>query len=105
MVDPWSTVPVLAQTLALADENDRALLSRLPPTQRAKLLMALRGLVLVGMALVALVAIGARWYRRSNKTRSSAHDAEALDSWAQTPLNSGRGYEDTGNDRKQHDDE
>jgi hypothetical protein len=105
MVDPWQLGPLVVQTMALGDANDRTLLSRLPPTQRAKLLMALLGLVLIGLALLALVAIAARWYRRTNKSGLSVRDAQPPDAWAQKPLNSDRTSDETGDDHSQRDDE
>jgi hypothetical protein len=62
----------------IADVLDRAAqlrqvaeppLERLPPTERATVLMALLGLVLVGLFLVACVMIGAHWVRRLARHR------------------------------------
>jgi hypothetical protein len=67
------------------DQKAEPLLMRLQPVTRAKILMALLALVLVGIALVALVWIGARHLRRIAKTplRSTRpHD----DDWYRKPL-------------------
>jgi hypothetical protein len=105
MVDPWATSPLLVQVLALADAQDRTLLSRLPAPQRAKLLMALLALVLVGLTLIVLVAMGARWYRRSNNVRVTGHKPEAQDAWANAPLNTVGKVNDKNDERGPHDDE
>jgi hypothetical protein len=48
---------------ALADSSATGL-ERLDPVTRARALMALLGLVLLGVTLVACVMIGGRWVRR-----------------------------------------
>jgi hypothetical protein len=51
----------------LADNEGVSLLERLDPTQRAAVLAALFGLVLVGLALVAFIWLGGRFVRRQNR--------------------------------------
>ena len=48
----------------LAEQAAAPLLERLDPPRRAIVLMALLGVVLTGIALVACIMIGARWVRR-----------------------------------------
>ena len=48
----------------LAEEAARPLLERLDEPRRAAVIMALLGIVLVGIFLVAAVMIGAHWVRR-----------------------------------------
>jgi hypothetical protein len=78
---------------AAAEQADRTLINRLPPTQRARILMALLALVVVGIALVALAALGARWYRTMNASRRARPD-EPLDAWARTPQARADGADD-----------
>ena len=77
---------VVAAAAIAASETDRPLLNRLPPTQRARVLMALLALVVLGIAVAALVALGARWYRVANPPRSTGEPAESRDAWAKNPL-------------------
>jgi hypothetical protein len=60
------TTPLAAQLVALlqAEQAAEPLLERLDPPRRAIVLMALLGVVLTGIALVACIMIGARWVRR-----------------------------------------
>ncbi|MEX2316859.1 MAG: hypothetical protein WD669_06895 [Pirellulales bacterium] len=57
----------------LAQQPTRPVLERLDPPRRAIVLMAILGLVLTGLMLVAGAMIGARWVRRMarQKPRSS----------------------------------
>jgi hypothetical protein len=50
-----------------AENEGVPLLERLDPTQRAAVLAALFGLVLVGLALVAFIWLGGRIVRRQNR--------------------------------------
>jgi hypothetical protein len=88
---------MLSSIMALADEGNRTVLSRLPPMQRAGLLMALLALVLFAIALVALIALGARWYRRTNPSTTKNEPGKREDLWASKPLkgeDSGDDYDD-----------
>jgi hypothetical protein len=54
------------------------LIERLDPPRRAAVLMAILGLVLLGLALVACVMIGGRWLRRvarqqHGRTQNTSH--------------------------------
>ena len=69
----------------LAAEARVSTWERLDPVRRAKLLMALLALLLVGMALMALVMVGARYVRRLARNRTSAGRARE-DDWYQKPL-------------------
>jgi hypothetical protein len=71
--------------LVAAEAEKRMLLMRLDPANRAKVLMSLLALVLVGIGLIALAWLGARRLRRVARTRhapSSMHE----DAWYQKPL-------------------
>ncbi len=52
-------------TMPMARES---LLQRLDPTTRAKVLMSLLGLILLGITMIAAVCIGARYVRRTGTT-------------------------------------
>jgi hypothetical protein len=54
----------LAAWLLSAAESAEPLLRRLEPPSRAAALMAILGLVLLGLAMVICVMIGGRWVRR-----------------------------------------
>jgi hypothetical protein len=53
--------------LIAADDNEQPLLMRLKPTERASVLMALLGLVLVGLALMTVTWLAGRYVRRLTK--------------------------------------
>ena len=61
---PCSRGRSAGQVLADAEQKTQPLLVRLDPESRAKVLMSLLALVLVGVALVAMVWLGARRLRR-----------------------------------------
>ncbi len=54
---------------ALMPTPKKSLLQQLDPTTRAKVLMALLGLILLGITLIAVVCIGARYVRRVGTTQ------------------------------------
>ena len=89
---------MLSSIMALADEGNRTALNRLPPTQRARVLMALLALVLFGIALVALIALGARWYRRTNPSATKHDTGKREDIWASKPLKGEDSGDDANND-------
>jgi len=71
--------------LLAAGERAEPLLMRLDPEQRAKVLMALVGLVLVGSLLIALVWLGGRHLRRiAGKRPRPASPRDDL--WYRKPL-------------------
>ena len=59
----------LARSLAAVDTPAKPLFERLDPPRRAAVLMAILGLVLLGLGLVACVMIGGRWVRRIARVR------------------------------------
>ena len=61
-------------TCAVLAERSEPLLERLDPVTRTKVLMALLGLVLLGITMIACVMIGGRWVRRlaQHRPRTSA---------------------------------
>lgn len=63
MVMSASFVQLIPLLLAV-EESAEPVLERLDPPRRAAVLMAILGLVLTGLALVACVMIGGRWVRR-----------------------------------------
>jgi hypothetical protein len=63
MVTSDFLVRLLALALAVEETVDIPL-ERLDPPRRAAVMMAILGLVLTGVALVACVMIGGRWVRR-----------------------------------------
>ena len=70
----------------LVDTTDgQSLLMRLEPANRAKVLMALLALVLVGLGLIALAWLGARHLRRIARLRSGPTSPRTED-WYHKPL-------------------
>ena len=72
--------------VSAATTQAEPLLKRLGPETRAKVLMALLGLVLVGLGLVALIWLGGRYMRRVAGQRSRPTDRHE-DDWYRKPLN------------------
>jgi hypothetical protein len=58
------TLATFYTLLMIADSTASMGLERLDPVTRARVLMALLGLVILSVALVACVMIGGRWVRR-----------------------------------------
>lgn len=58
--------------------------AQLHPEDRAKLLMGLLGLILIGLMLIAMVILGARWVRRL--TRQNREHPPLEDRWWSKPL-------------------
>jgi hypothetical protein len=71
--------------LVAAEAEKRILLMRLDPANRAKVIMSLLALVLVGIGLIALAWLGARRLRRIARTRHAASSPHE-DAWYQKPL-------------------
>jgi hypothetical protein len=82
-----SLTPRLAATHLLVEVEQKAepLLLKLDPVSRAKVLMTLLGLVLVGIALVALAWLGGRHYLRITR-RPLPPTGENQDDWFRKPL-------------------
>ncbi len=70
-------VIVLAHVL-LAEEAAQPLIERLDPPRRTAVIMALLGIVLVGVFLVAVVMIGAHWVRRLSRHDSRRARSQRL---------------------------
>lgn len=92
MVIPLATPLVAAWAsgtplLLAAEEKARPLLMRLDPESRAMVVMALLGLVLVGVALVAMTMMIGRQVLRNAR---ASHGPTRLheDDWYRKPLNS-----------------
>jgi len=77
---------VLTLNVAAAASETEPLIDQLDPELRARVLMALLGLVLVGLALIAVVVMGARYVRRLGRGRST-HAPVKDDAWFAKPLN------------------
>jgi hypothetical protein len=71
--------------LLAANQRAEPLLVRLEPRQRAKVVMALLGLVIVGAGLVALAWLGGREVRRIARKRPRATSTHE-DAWYRKPL-------------------
>jgi hypothetical protein len=70
-------------SILLAKHSTDAVLEQLDPPRRAAVLMALLGLVLLGLVLVVCAMIGARWVRRMARHRPGALRAKADEAAAQ----------------------
>jgi len=76
---------VAAQSLLATGEQAKSLLDRLDPERRAKVIMALLGVVLAGLAIVALtVLLGRHFLRAARKPVPPAPRRE--DDWFRKPL-------------------
>ncbi len=71
--------------LAEAEQKSEPLLLKLDPVDRAKVLMTLLGLILVGVALVALAWLGGRHYLRIARSPLRP-TGENQDDWFRKPL-------------------
>lgn len=63
----------------LAEQPQRSVLERLEPPQRAVVMMALLGLVITGLLLVACVMIGGRWVRRMARHKPASRETGMAD--------------------------
>lgn len=68
-----------------AQPEKQPLLWRLDPVSRAKVLMALLGLILIGLLLLILVRSWARWTRREAR-RALRRTQPGDDRWYKAPL-------------------
>jgi len=71
--------------LAWADAKTEPLLTRLTPDTRARVVMALIALVIVGLALMALAALGGRFVLRQAR-KSLGPTPRREDDWYRKPL-------------------
>ena len=86
-ISVWMFV-VLPCAIAWAQDERLPLIKRLPDATRAKVLAALAGLIILGMAMVALIWLGARFTQRYRNRkpyfqptpRPGEHD------WAKRPM-------------------
>lgn len=69
---------------AFLAERLAPLLERLDPVTRTKLLMALLGLVLLGITMIACVMIGGRWVRRLAQHQPRSATIEKESKWGTT---------------------
>jgi hypothetical protein len=79
----------MPDTLWLLAQQAEPLIRRLDPQTRAKVLAALAALVILGMAMVLLVWLGARATRRymnSGRAASSVKPHGSPDDWADKPI-------------------
>ncbi len=74
VVQAWSGSLPLAQ-----------LLERLPPLIKAKVLLALLGLVVLGLGMSLLIVLGGRYVRRLSRT-GNAQTKPINDGWYRKPL-------------------
>jgi hypothetical protein len=72
--------------LSLLAAEGEPLLRKLDPVLRTQVLMALLGLVLIGLLLVLLIMMGGRFVRRLARHRTGASAAAAQDDWYRKPL-------------------
>lgn len=70
---------------AVEGEGAEPLLNKLDPVLRTQVLMALLGLLLVGLLLVLIVLLGGRYVRRLARHRPGA-TASSADDWYRKPL-------------------
>lgn len=66
MVNLLAQIPIL-----LADDDKQTALERLDPDRRAAVILALVGLSLLGVLLIVVIMLGARWARHRRPTRPS----------------------------------
>jgi hypothetical protein len=78
-----SLLPAGVSLLAQAAPVDP---NKLDPVTRARLMMALTGVVLLGLLLVIVAMLGARWLRRLVRPGASPKRPEIEDKWYAKPL-------------------
>jgi hypothetical protein len=76
-----STIP--AFFISAVNQPNEPVLKMLDPPRRAAVMMALLGLVLVGLLLVTCAMIGARWVRRMARHNPGSRRSKAVDSAAE----------------------
>ena len=80
--------PLFAEMWLLAQDKSQSALQRMEPAQRAKVLAAFAGFIILGFGLVALAWLGARVTRRyMNQEPLRRRDPiRTQDDWASKPL-------------------
>lgn len=81
-------IPAADHLLWAAEEKAEPLLMRLDPARRAKVIMALLGLVLLGLIMIVVVVSGGRTVLRLAR-KSHGPTARSEDHWYRKPLDSG----------------
>jgi hypothetical protein len=81
----WAHPAMAAPVLAWADAKAEPLLTRLTPENRARVTLALIALVIVGIALIALTALGGRYVLRQAR-KSHGPTPLGEDDWYRKPL-------------------
>jgi hypothetical protein len=66
----------ILRVILFAEEAAKPVLERLDPPRRAAVVMALLGLVLTGLLLVACVMLGGHWVRRMARHRPGGGNAK-----------------------------
>ncbi len=61
------------------------LIERLPPVTKARILMALLGIILLGLALILMIVLGGRYVRRLSRSKVAARP-QREDDWYRKPL-------------------
>jgi hypothetical protein len=77
-------LPAWAAAMLLAAEEIEPPLPQLDPQRRAGVLLALAGLVILGLGMIALVWLGAQHVRRLARQRPTERPREPS-SWAASP--------------------
>jgi len=65
---------------------DEILLERMDDPTRARVLMLMLGLVILGGTLILFVAIGARWVRKQAQRKAASNRPPIEDKWYARPL-------------------
>ncbi len=81
----WDRLAIATPVLAWAEDKAEPLLTRLTPEVRARVTLALIALVIVGVALVALTALGGRYVLRQAR-KSHGPTPRGENDWYRKPL-------------------
>lgn len=86
LVSPSSRFSFLALLFAASPTFFAQLIDRLPAVTKARLLMALLGIIVLGLGMILLVILGGRYVRRLSRTDVAPTKPEQ-DDWYRKPLN------------------
>lgn len=75
----------MAEHVAASPALLAELIDRLPPVTKARLLLALLGIVLLGLAMVLMVILGGRYVRRLSRAQVAPSKPEQ-EAWFRKPL-------------------